>query len=108
MIRRSIKYINGSYVGFLQEIRATSNMDSIKEVKDQLDFLETILKKYDPQILKKFFSINKKTIENFLLNPDDLIFAFDIKQNPSLMRKTFDDVYKQTNENISFKEYYKF
>jgi hypothetical protein len=104
-MNRSVKYVNGSFVGFLNGFRATGYLDTKEDVNERLDYLESIFTKYDQRIVTNFFLISRETIESFLMNPDDLIFALDIKQDPSKRKIEFD---KMHQENFSFKNYFDF
>lgn len=103
----NIKYINGSYVGFLNNIRATSNFDSKEEVNEDLKSLENILNQYDKDIIKSFLNMtDKKEIEKNLLNKEELVFMLDMKSNSGFRKSEINKILsKLNNESISFKRY---
>jgi hypothetical protein len=99
----TIRNINNSYVGFLNGVRATGNLDSEQDVKEQLQYIESIFNKYDSDIIDLFLTIDRKRMEEFLLNPKEMIYAFDLKQNSDYRKNEFN---KLRTENISFKNYF--
>ena len=78
--KKTIEYVHGSYKGFLNGYLATSILDTKEDVIKQLNILEELLKEYDPEIVKSFFLKDKKLIEKFLTEPDNLKFSLDLKK----------------------------
>jgi len=107
VFKRNIEYIHGSYRGFLNGFLATSIMGTREEVDNQLNELENILLRYRPDILKQFFLISRKRIEEFFKNPSSLIEALDFKQDED-KRKSIFQAFKDkiNNEGFSFKDFY--
>ncbi len=96
--KKTIEYVHGSYKGFLNGYLATSILDTKEDVIKQLNILEELLKEYDPEIVKSFFLKDKKLIEKFLTEPDNLKFSLDLKKNgegEKIFKQTFKDFYKR-------------
>jgi hypothetical protein len=103
---KKIEYVHGSYRGFLNGFLATSLMGTREEVKEQLDYIESILNRYDENIINDLFRISNKRITQFLTNPDDLIHILDLKQDPNKRRDFFNNMKKNIGENVSFEMFF--
>lgn len=106
--KKNIKYNHGSYTGFLNGVLATSMMGTQEEVKEQLDYIESILNRYDENIINDLFRISKERTTQFLTNPDDLIHILDLKQDPNKRRDFFNNMKKNIGENVSFEMFFNY
>jgi hypothetical protein len=102
---KKIEYVHGSYRGYLNGISATAIFDTKEEAQEQLNYLENILNKYDEDIIKQLFSIERKRIQEFFNDPKELIHVLDIRQYPEKRKSYFDNIKKNINEHISFKSF---
>ena len=105
---KKIEYVHGSYRGYLNGFVATSLFGTREEAQEQLDYLEEILNKYDESIIKQFFSIGSKRVQEFFNDPKELIHILDIKQYPEKRTDYFNSIRKDLNEMFSFKKFFNY